>query len=111
MWSSAVRPSLSLVWVMRLQTYTLVAAESRIASGIPHTSRFGIRLVKSEPGPTVIKSARAIAAKVCGSGSGPGGTRNNSDIRPLLAVMLVSPLTREPSSINASNSMSAVVAG
>ncbi len=34
-----------------------------MASAIPRTSRLGTRLVKSEPGPIVITSARAIACK------------------------------------------------
>ena len=40
-----------------------------------------------------------------------GGTRNSSLMRPLLAVILVSPRTRVPSSIKASSSIFEVVAG
>ena len=41
----------------------LIARESAIASATPLTSSGGRRLVKSEPGPTVITSAFSIAAK------------------------------------------------
>src|SRR5580658_2244563 len=69
---------------------------------MPRTSRFGIRLVNSEPGPMVIMSARAMASSVWGMGPTSGGTRNSSRMRPLLAVILVSPRTRVPSSMSAS---------
>ena len=65
-----------------------------MACEIPRTSRFGIRLVKSDPGPMVITSAFAIASSVCGIGPTSGGTRNSSRMRSLLAVILVSPRTR-----------------
>ncbi len=39
-----------------------------MAWAMPGTSRLGIRLVKSEPGPMVIRSARAMASRVCGRG-------------------------------------------
>ena len=85
--------------------------DSAIASGIPRTSKLGIRLVNKEPGPIVIRSALAIAAKVCGSGSTSGGISASSQIMPLLAVMLVSPRTRVPSSKDASSSTLDMVAG
>ena len=39
---------------------------STMASAIPRTSRLGIRLVKSDPGPMVMRSALAMASRVCG---------------------------------------------
>ena len=78
---------------------------------MPRTSKFGIRLVNKDPGPIVIMSAWAMASRVCGMGPTSGGTRNSSRMRPLLAVMLVSPRTRLPSSMSVSNSMLEVVAG
>ena len=67
--------------------------------------------MNSEPGPMVIRSADAIASRVCGKGFTSGGTSTSSLIRPLLAVIMVSPRTRVPSSMTASSSILDVVAG
>src|ERR1700758_1742545 len=88
-----------------------MADEATIASEMPRTSRFGMRLVNSDPGPIVITSAFAMASRVCGIGPTSGGTRKSSRIRPLLAVIFVSPRTRVPSSMSASSSRIDVAAG
>ena len=82
-----------------------------MAWAMPWTRRLGMRLVNREPGPMVIRSARAMASKVWGKGSTSGGTRNSSLILFLLAVILVSPRTRVPFSMTASSSMFEVVEG
>ena len=46
----------------------LSAGDERIAAAMPSTSRLGITLVNSEPGPRVITSASAMAASAAGSG-------------------------------------------
>jgi len=78
--------------------------EAASASGIPRTSRFVINEVYNEPGPRVIRSAFAIASSVSGSGSAiAGSSRSSTMLLRLLAVMLVSPRTTEPSSICAAS--------
>ena len=67
--------------------------------------------VYSEPGPTVIRSARSIASSVSGSGAASGGSSISSTMRLRLAVMLVSPRTSEPSSMRATSVALAVVTG
>ncbi len=42
---------------IRFTKYAFTAGERRMAAGMPSTSRFGITLVNSEPGPSVIRSA------------------------------------------------------
>ena len=70
----AVRFRLSLAWVIKLQMYTRTALEEARASEMPLTSRLVMILVKSEPGPTVIRSASSIASRVSGSGSASAGS-------------------------------------
>ena len=55
---------------------------------LPCTSRFGIRLVNSEPGPIVIKSAFDIASSVSGRGLAFSGTMRKRTMRKRLAVLL-----------------------
>ena len=54
--------------VIRFTKKALSAADAAMARGMPSTSRFGITLVNSEPGPSVIRSALAMASSVSGSG-------------------------------------------
>ncbi len=91
--SDAVSPSDSFACVIRLQINTRVAFDAAIASGMPLTSRFVISDVYSEPGPSVIRSALAIASSVWGRGSAPEGSSVSSTIVFLLRVMFVSPST------------------
>ncbi len=60
-----------------------------------------MRLVKSEPGPRVMRSALAMASRVSGSGLTLGGSSMSSRMTSWLAVMLVSPRTREPLAMRA----------
>ena len=46
----------------------LTAGDRRMAAGMPSTSRFGMTLVNSEPGPSVMTSAAAMARSVAASG-------------------------------------------
>src|SRR5271165_5751981 len=107
----AVRFRLSLACVIRLQTYTLVAREFLIAVDNSRTSRFGTRLVNSDPGPIVIRSAVLMACRAASAGRAFIGAIRNSVMRRLLAVMLVSPRTTEPSSMIAYSCALLVVAG
>ena len=45
-----------------------------IALATPFTSKFGITLVKSDPGPSVIRSAHSMAAMVSFKGLQSSGT-------------------------------------
>src|SRR5579864_8319284 len=109
--SEAFMCRLSLASVIRLQMKTFKAGEAAMASGTPRTRRLVTRLVNSDPGPIVMTSAAAMAARACGKGSGFGGTICNSTMRCWLALMLVSPSTSEPSSIRALSCTFAEVAG
>src|ERR1035441_11012633 len=107
----AVKFRLSLACVIRLQTYTLMALEFLIALERSRTSRFGIRLVNSDPGPMVIKSAVSMAWSAAAAGFAFAGAIRNSVMRRWLAVMLVSPRTTDPSSMIAYSCALLVVAG
>ena len=54
--------------VIRFTKKAFSAGEAAMACGIPFTSRLGTTLVNSEPGPSVIRSASAMASSVSGSG-------------------------------------------
>src|SRR6266568_456436 len=99
----AVRPVLSLGWVIRLQMYTRTALERQIASGTPRTRTLGMQLVNSDPGPMLMRSALEIASSTWGRGRALAGTRRNRAMPLRLAVILVSPRTRLPLCISASN--------
>src|SRR5271165_6139944 len=95
MCSEAERSRLSFACVIRLHTYTLVARDFLIAFDKSRTSRFGTRLVNSDPGPTVIRSADSIACRAARAGFAFIGAMRRSTIRRWLAVMLVSPRTTD----------------
>ncbi len=78
---------------------------------MPRTSRLEITEVKSEPGPSVMRSAVAMASRVSGSGSHCAGSSMSSTMRDFEAEMRVSPRTSVPSSILAASVALAVVAG
>ena len=68
-------------------------------------------LVNSDPGPSVITSASAIACSVSGSGRAVRGNSRIDSIRLRLRLIRVSPTTFEPSSSTASSATSLAVAG
>src|SRR3954454_20896182 len=111
MWSEARKLVVSPGCHIRLTKYALTAGDLRIASGIPFTSKFGMTLVKREPGPNVITSASAIAFNVSGSGLAVPGLRRTHLILLRLRLMRVSPTTFDPSSRVASKTTLLLVAG
>ena len=74
-----------------------------MASGTPRTSRFGMQLVNSEPGPMLTMSASENCVQRLGQWADVGGTRRRLAMPPELAVMLVSPRTCLPLRIKASS--------
>ena len=78
-----------------------MARESLIAFDKSRTSRFGTRLVNSDPGPIVIRSAFSMASSAARAGFAFIGAMRSSTMRRWLAVMLVSPRTTDPSSMMA----------
>ena len=64
-----------------------MAGDRRIASEMPSTSRLGMTLVKREPGPSVMRSALAIAAIVAGSGRQRRGRSCTVSIRRRLRLI------------------------
>ncbi len=68
-------------------------------------------LVNNDPGPSVIRSACAIALSVASSGRAFAGISRTDRIRALLLLILVSPRTRAPFASVASSTTFVVVAG
>ena len=95
--------------VMRFVKYAFTAGEAAMACGIPSTRRCGITLVYSDPGPSVIRSAWAIASSVSFSGRARRGRSSTRSIGRVLRLMRVSPLTfRPPASVASSVTFAAV---
>ena len=69
-----------------------------MAAGIPSTSRFGITLVNSEPGPSVIRSALRDGVQRSAIGRHLAGVQANAADARRLWLMRVSPATSVPSS-------------
>src|ERR1019366_1101640 len=80
MWSEAVSPRLSLACVIKLQTNTLTARLAAIALETSRTSKLGARLVNSDPGPMVIRSALSMASSATGRGFAFAGAIRNSPL-------------------------------
>src|ERR1035441_9180608 len=93
MWSEARKSVVSPGCHIRFTKYALLAADLRMAEGIPSTSRFGITLVNSDPGPSVTASASAMALKAASSGRTLRGIRRMRLILCRLRLMRVSPTT------------------
>ena len=68
-------------------------------------------LVNSEPGPSVIRSASAIAVSAAGSGFASRGRSRIDWMRCRLRLIRVSPVRIEPSASVASSDTFAVVLG
>src|SRR5258706_14598206 len=96
---------------IRLTKKALIARDRRTALETPSTSRLGMMLVNSDPGPRVIRSALAIAFSVAGSGRHLPGRRRIREIGERLLLIRVSPVTRRPFSRVASRTMFLAVAG
>ena len=69
---------------IKLTKYAFRAGEVAMACGMPSTSRFGITLVNSDPGPRVMRSASAMARSVSARGL---GLRGRSVIRSMRDVL------------------------
>src|SRR5215471_6755577 len=96
---------------IKLTKYAFTAGEDRMASGMPFTSRLGITLVKSEPGPKVITSASAMAVSAAVSGGALRGRSRMDRMRWRLALIRVSPMTVAPLANLASSDTLALVDG
>ena len=78
--------SLSLPDTTIASARSVSAGEAAKACGIPETSKFGITLVNRDPGPSVIKSASAMARRVSASGLAVRGRSSIFSMRCLLRL-------------------------
>ena len=102
-WSEALKSIVSPGCHIRFMKHSLIAGDASIASGIPFTNKFGMMLVKREPGPRVIRSALPIASSVSCIGFTLAGFRRMRRIGDRLLEIRVSPSTQVPSFSTASN--------